>query len=466
MIAGRLHPAASEGKGWKKGIRSAHRMKISLILMTALSVLLIAAMAGGTLLILRHMHDRAAAEAATETVLQRGQTMVSHLISQTPATNTENAADWARFSHFVRNLYAVERGLQYVSVTRDGMVVFHEQTSLPEGAGEDVDSDMLNPPVATGITMHRELLQYGAKQVPVVVFAADANPTNGALHVEVALRKDAFSREAQTAGSAISSMFRLSLLTVSVAFGACIVLVVLMMRREMRHEALRTEQEHLAFSGMLANGIVHDFRNPMSALKLDAQMLEKEVGPDGQARPERISVLAGRLRHTLDRMDEVFKAFLFVSRPDTAARTRIDITAGVRDAVATLASRLERGQIHVDIQAPEAPLFVTVFAASLRRALVNILTNAIDFSPIGGVIAVHIKTAGDGATLEITDQGPGIPSVDRYRVFNMFVTTRPEGTGLGLFLAKAAIERSGGTIAIAVRPPNTGTCVRLALPAT
>ncbi len=438
-------------------------MRMPLIFTTVLSVLLIAAMAGGMLLILRQLHDRAAAESAAETVLQRGQTMVSHLISQTPATSNGNATDWSRFSHLVRNLYTVERGLQYVSVTRDGMVVFHEQTSPPDGIGHR-DSDGHPPAAVPGISMHRELLQDGPDRVPVVVFSSNADTTNGTLHVEVALRKDAVSREARAAGSAISSMFRLSLLTVCIAFGLCILLVVLMMRREMRHEALRAEQEHLAFSGMLANGIVHDFRNPMSSLKLDAQMLEKEVGQDGQARPERIAALAGRMRHTLDRMDEVFKAFLYVSRPDTAERTTIDMAACVRDSVATLASRLERGRIRVAIEAPDTPLHITAFAASLRRALVNVLTNAIDFSPAGGEISIHMAMSGDTATVEITDQGPGIPPADRQRVFDMFMTTRPEGTGLGLFLARAAIERSGGSIAIADRPPGTGACVRITLP--
>lgn len=436
-------------------------MKTPLILTTALSVLLIAAVAGGTLLVLRRMHDRAADEAAAETVIRRGRAMVSHLISQAPAAGTETTPDWSRFSHFVRNLYAVERGLQYVSVSRDGMIVFHEQALAPEGSGQPGDTAETAPDTA----MRRELLQAGPELVPVVVFEAETETKDGPLHVEVALRKETVSREAQAAGSAISSMFRLSLLTVCIAFGACAVLVVVMMHREMRHEALRAEQEHLAFSGMMANGIVHDFRNPMSSLKLDAQMMEREVGRAGDARPERIAALAGRIRHTLDRMDEVFKAFLFVSRPDTAERTAMDITACVRDAIATLASRLERGRLHAELLAPEKPLPVSVFAASLRRALVNILTNAIDFSPAGGVITIRVAGQDGGAVVEIADQGPGIPEADRRRVFDMFVTTRPEGTGLGLFLAKTAIERSGGTIAIADRPAGTGACIRITLPA-
>jgi signal transduction histidine kinase len=436
-------------------------MKMPLILTTALLVALIAALAGGTLLLLRRIHDRAAQEAAAETVIQRGRTMVSHLLSQTPDENVTPDPDWAGFSAFVRNLHAVEKGLQYVSVMRDGIVVFNEQTYMP---GNPESAPRETGP-AVEVAMRRELLQAGDRQVPVVVFAATAG-SNRNLRVEVALRKEIVAREGHTAGTAISSMFRLSLLTVCVAFGLCILLVVRMMRREMRHEALRTEQEHLAFSGMLANGIVHDFRNPMSSLKLDIQMLQREVEKGAESRPVRLTELATRIRQTLDRMDDVFKAFLFASRPDSAERTRVDLAVCVQEAVDTLASRLERDNIRTDIQSPDTPVMVNVFAASLRRALVNILTNAIAFSPTGGaVITIRVSSTGGGVTIEIADQGPGIPPANRKRVFEMFMTTRPEGTGLGLFLAKAAIERSGGTISVADTPPGSGACIRLNLPA-
>jgi len=434
-------------------------MKTPLILITALLVLLIAALAGGVLLVLRQTHDRAASETAAETVIRRGTAMASHLINQTPPKSPDGDLDWSGFSTFVRNLYAVEKGLQYVSVTRDGIVVFHEQTTLPDGT-----SDPSERPPDASITMHRELLQTGTQQIPVVAFAATSS-AEPALNVEVALRKEIVLREVLPAGTAISSMFRLSLLTVSIAFGACTLLVVLMMRREIRHEALRTEQEHLAFSGMVANGIVHDFRNPMSSLKLDIQMLHREVGESGRGRPERITALTERVRQTLDRMDEVFKAFLFASRPDQTERTTLDITTCVRESVATLASRFERSKLCVNIQPPEAPLTASLFAASFRRALINILTNAIEFSPVeGGSVDIHIRGAAGNITIDIADQGPGIPVKDRKRVFEMFVTTRPEGTGLGLFLANAAVERSGGTIAMVDPPAGKGTCVRIMIP--
>lgn len=440
-------------------------MKIPLTLITALLVLLIATFAGSTLLLLRQMHNRAAHEAAAETVMQRGRTMVAHLISQAPAEDHGSDTDWTRFSHLVHDLHAVEKGLQYVSVTRDGTVVYHEQTTALDGATEPTDTNAVAAP-PPDIAMRRELLQTARGIVPVVVFTARSTSTNTSpLNVEVALRKEIVQREEHVAEAAIASMFRLTFLTVSVAFGVCIVLVVWMMRREIRHEELRTEQEHLAFSGMLANGIVHDFRNPMSSLKLDVQMLHREVQRGVESRPERLSTLADRIRNTMDRMDEVFKAFLFVSRPDRAERSVFDITSCIREAVEMLAPQLERSKVKTKTRAPETPVYVTAFVASLRRALVNVLTNAIQFSPPEGAsILITISVSGNMATIDICDQGPGIPPAVRRQVFTMFMTTRPEGTGLGLFLAKAAIERSNGDITITDSPLGMGACVRITLP--
>lgn len=430
--------------------------------MTLLSVATIAILAGVIMGLLRRMHDKAATATAAETIIQRGHTMVSHLVSQLPLSEDALTQDWARLSQFARNLHSIESGLQYLSLTRDGMVVFFEQTSIPETL---MDMRQPTPIHVPEIIMRRERIQTGTDDiVPVVVFSAPTHLDGSEWIVEVAMQTDAVSREARAAGTAISSMFRLSLLTISAAFGTCMALILFMLRREGRHAAMRAEQEHLAFSGMVANGIVHDFRNPMSSMKLDAQMLVKEVDRDEQQRPERTRQLAQRIAHTLDRMDEVFHAFLYGAKPDSGEPTTIDLSSCLHDVLQTMQSRLERASLQVHLDLPDAPLHVTVFTASLHRALANLLINAIDFSPNGGTLTLRMHAHGNEAILELEDQGPGIPAKDRDRVFDKFITTRPEGTGLGLFLARTAIQRCGGSIALhdATHPP--GTRIRITLP--
>ncbi len=440
------------------------RINHPLTLITALLVILIAGLAGSTLVLLRRMHGRSAHTAAAETVIRQGQAMVSRLSAQPSVTSTDDGeTDWSEFSRLISNLYSIEDGLQYVSVTRNDVVVFHEQTRLLDGSQST--ETMPAPPPAGTVDMRREVLHVGEDVIPVVVFTtALKGPGAGRTSVSVALRKDTVNREEQAAETAMTSMFRLTLLTVVISFAICVILVVWMMRREVKREALRREEEHLAFSGMLANGIVHDFRNPMSSMRLDVQMLHREAERGSDARLERVSRLSDRVRKTLDRMDKVFQEFLYVSRPDRDERTRIDLVMCIRDSLEMLAPRFEQAHVTHRVNASSESIKILAYEGSLRRALVNILTNAEQFSPEGETVDIEVQASDDTAIIEVSDRGPGVPRHKRKDVFDMFVTERPEGTGLGLFLAKAAIERSGGTIELADSKDGQGTRVRIRLP--
>jgi signal transduction histidine kinase len=207
---------------------------------------------------------------------------------------------------------------------------------------------------------------------------------------------------------------------------------------------------------------VHDFRNPMSSVRLDAQMLERESRRPEGARPERLADLAGRIDHTVSRMDKVFQEFLYLARPAEEAQEPVDLAECVRECLLTLAPRLEQAGVTPAIlwQAPPPRILASPFA--LRRALINVLLNAVQFSPAQGRIEVDARAAGNRVELDILDRGPGIPAPDRRRIFDMFVTTRPGGTGLGLFLARTAIRKCGGEIAALPREGG-GACIRMTL---
>ena len=440
------------------------RINLPLTLITALLVILIAGLTGSTLVLLRRMHGRSAHTAAAETVIRQGKAMVSRLSTQpSVASPDDDKTDWSEFSRLISSLYSIEDGLQYVSVTRNDVVVFHEQTRLLDGSQST--ATVPHPPPAGTVDMRREVLHVGDDVIPVVVFTTALEAPGAArTSVSVALRKDTVNREEQATETAMTSMFRLTLLTVVISFAICVILVVWMMRREVKREALRREEEHLAFSGMLANGIVHDFRNPMSSMRLDVQMLHREAERGSDARLERVSRLSDRVRHTLDRMDKVFQEFLYVSRPDRDERTRVDLVMCIRDSLEMLAPRFERANVTNRVNASTESITILAYEGSLRRALVNVLTNAEQFSPEGETVEVEIRVSDDTAIVEVSDRGPGIPRHKRKEVFDMFVTERPEGTGLGLFLAKAALERSGGTIELADSRDGQGTRVRIRLP--
>lgn len=424
-------------------------------------VLLIAALALGGLFVLRRWHSQAAHQAAAQAVAERGQWLAMSLaLRAASAADAQSPEAWREFSSLLRSLREVENELEYVAVQRGGATLFQEHVADSEGSAEGENYHFSSP-----ARIRRNLLASASGMIPVVTFAVGVtNPQAEEVTLELGLRRRAVDREEWPVARAIDSLYRLSLVLLGGAFAVCLGLVVWVVRREERRARARRREEHLAFSGMLANGIVHDFRNPMSSLRLDAQMLEKEAGRGDGSRPERMATLAERMRHTLDRMEKVFQEFLTLARPDTAAPDILDLGVVARECVEMLAPRLEASGVRAEVQPGDLPAPVRASAAALKRAVLNVLLNAIQHAGAAGRVWVQIGVTPTSARLEIADTGPGIPRAERERVFEMFYTTRPKGTGLGLFLARTAIEQNGGTVAVVESGREFGARVRIELP--
>lgn len=406
------------------------------------------------------MHDRAARVTATRTVLEQGQQVADYIAEISPLCATNLSAEqWRLFYRLVDGLHAAQHDLQFVSVTRDGVTLLSRQ--VPAMAEAPASTATSGAPRAS---ISRQVLELGGHAVPVIVFRREMSlPAGGGeIDVEVGVRPAAVDREEQASTRAIDSLFRLSVLTLSAAFGICLVLLIWVVRRDRVWSERRRQEEHLAFSGVLANGIVHDFRNPMSSVRLDAQMLERESRRPEGARPERLADLAGRIDHTVSRMDKVFQEFLYLARPAEEAQEPVDLAECVRECLVTLAPRMEQAGVTPAIVWPAPPPRILASPFALRRALINVLLNAVQFSPVQGRIEIDARVAGNRVELDILDRGPGIPAPDRRRIFEMFVTTRPGGTGLGLFLARTAIRKCGGEIAALPRECG-GACIRMTL---
>ena len=429
-------------------------------------VALIALLAAGGLFVLERWHNQAAHQLATQAVAERGQWLAMSLAlraaAAADASGAEEAADgggWREFSGVLRSLREVENDLEFVSVRREEVTLFQEHAD-EMGSGDGATNYYFEGPVVLG----RQRLSGQDGQVPVVTFSVTVSGPDGkSIVLELGLRRGAVEREEWAATRAIESMYRLSLAAMGVCFAICLVLVAGMAHREERRERARRREEHLAFSGMLANGIVHDFRNPMSSLRLDAQMLEKEAGKGGEARVERLGALAGRMRHTLDRMERVFQEFLTLARPGEDKPVRIDLGSCARECLEMLAPRFEAAGVTPELHSAGGGASVRVSEASVKRALLNIFMNAIQHSGSGGKVVVEVNVREGRAILEVCDTGPGIPRADREKVFEMFYTTRPQGTGLGLFLARTAIENNGGRLT-AEEPRGAGARLCMELP--
>lgn len=442
--------------------------RLEIILLLAL--LTTALGAGGVLHFLKWQHDKQAHLAATETVLQEGEALLDTLngFNMASATNL-TPLRWRQFSTMVDSALSVRKDVQSISVSRDGVTLFHRQAGGLRDAPRPPQPPGMTPvdttPGESETAMSQGSLEIGGVRQPVFVITRSQRLPDGSQVVtEATFKREAVGAEEQTARALVSSLFAFAVGVLILSFTVCAGVLLAAVARDRRREARARQEEHLAFSGVLANGILHDFRNPMSAVRLDAQMLGKELARDDGFRPERVRDLAGRIARTMARMDKIFQEFLFLARPADERPEPVDLDQVVRECADTLAPRAEQAGVTLRTE-PHDPLPpAAAYPFALRRALLNVLVNAIQFAPRGSEVTVVLGRHDALLAIEVLDRGPGIPAPQRQSVFDMFVTGRPEGTGLGLFLARTAVRRCGGDIQALARDGG-GTRLRITLPA-
>jgi len=432
----------------------------SLMIIAGMLVVSIAVLAALNLWFLRKMHSRSLHDTAARSVLGLGSEL-AHNLANHPVIQSErdDPRRWADFARWVRALKGIEPSLQYVTVNEGDVTYFHEDTSRTND-----DAVALGLSGGREVRVGHKLLATEAGVVPVLTFSAKTPDVGGGRRVvQIAMRKDAVLQREEQASRMLEIMFRLSIITLSVALGLAVILAVWLVRHELERQRRRRDEEHLAFAGLLADGIIHDVRNPMSSLRLDVQMLEKEAGKVEGCRAERIAELAVRARTTMDRMDLVMREFLFVSKPDSREPELFEINACVRDCLDLLGPRFERAGVSLCASLCAAPLNMVGTSVGLKRAIINVLTNAKQVSSSGQRVMISLQRVGNDAILKVEDEGPGIAKADLSSIFDMFVSGRPDGIGLGLYLAKAAVENNGGTISVE-NCTQGGACFTILLP--
>jgi signal transduction histidine kinase len=219
-------------------------------------------------------------------------------------------------------------------------------------------------------------------------------------------------------------------------------------RVEERTEALRTaqarvlHQEKMAAFGLLAAGIAHEVGNPLAAISSLVQMLQRR-NPDSYTMDK--LDLAGR---QLDRIRRTIRELVDYSRPATTSRTRVGLDDVVSESLGIAKYYHRTKQRHITTELPEGLSEVLAVRDHLTQVVLNLLLNALDATEQGGQIHLAVRQDEGEAVvrLEVEDDGRGVPAEFRDRLFQPYSTTKPRGTGLGLYVCRQMIEEHGGTI--------------------
>jgi signal transduction histidine kinase len=230
-----------------------------------------------------------------------------------------------------------------------------------------------------------------------------------------------------------------------------------------RTQLALVERERLAAIGELAATVAHEVRNPLAVIFNCIGSLQKTDASPGDTK-----ALLGILSEEANRLNQIVAELLDFARPGEVLLLSESLAEIVTAAIAAVAGA-QPGPVKIELEIPKPLRPLMLDARLVRRAVINLVTNAVQAMPVGGRVTVRLLDEagpdGSGARIEVTDEGPGIPSEHLPRIFEPFFTTKASGTGLGLAIVKHVAEAHHGELTVR-SDDGAGTTFVIRLPSS
>lgn len=229
-----------------------------------------------------------------------------------------------------------------------------------------------------------------------------------------------------------------------------------------RLEAQVQRMHTLAALGEMAATVAHEIRNPLGGIASFANLLERDLDSGDPNKR-----LVSKITEGVARLNRIVSSLLTYTRPLNLNTRKADIRGVVEEAAAFFEVDPEggSGDIVIERSYPQAPQAVELDTGQVHQVVLNLLRNAAQAMPGGGVIRLEVLREADAAEtqIRIRDEGPGIDAEVREKLFTPFFTTKEDGTGLGLVTSRKIVEAHGGRITLESNP-GEGSCFTVALP--
>jgi hypothetical protein len=211
--------------------------------------------------------------------------------------------------------------------------------------------------------------------------------------------------------------------------------------------------------GQMAAQIAHEINNPLAGIKNSFSLVKDAVPEDHP-----YYAYVGRIDNEINRIARIVRQMFDLYRPEQDVKNEFQIDRSIHNVVTLLEAAWRENNITIEIDSK--PITMEMPEGLLRQVLYNILLNAIEASPQGGVVKIMTEVNHEILTLLISDQGAGIPLEVQPRIFEPFFTSKhgsQKGLGLGLSVSKDIVEKLGGHIDFESEP-GKGTLFRIILP--
>jgi len=222
--------------------------------------------------------------------------------------------------------------------------------------------------------------------------------------------------------------------------------------REIQQQLLQSEK--LAAMGRLTSQVAHELNNPIYGIMNTLELLKTEIPPDSKRR----SILDMSLSET-ERLSEMLRNMLSFSKPQEEQRREIDINELMENIMLFFEKQLWESNIEVKTSLNRKLSRILASPNQLRQVILNIITNAKDAMPKGGVLTVETRARNNNIIINIKDTGIGIPEAIQDKIFDAFFTTKQavKGVGLGLSVCYGIIKDHGGDIRVKSEPGKGST---------
>jgi signal transduction histidine kinase len=219
--------------------------------------------------------------------------------------------------------------------------------------------------------------------------------------------------------------------------------------RELEAERLRTFRE-------VARRVAHEIKNPLTAMRIAVDQLRRTDGSVGERHATATEVLDAET----DRLERLAREFADLGRMPEGPASDVDLV----ELLEELARTAVPADVAVTVRANGGRRTIMGHYEPLRRAFANLLRNAAEAMGGRGQVDIAVSSEGGGVAVSVADHGPGVPAELSARIFEPYVTTKADGTGLGLALVRQTVDAHHGTIALS-ETPGGGATFRLTFPA-
>ena len=241
------------------------------------------------------------------------------------------------------------------------------------------------------------------------------------------------------------------------------VLILRDVTRDRQNEVQSLESERLRAITLLAAGVAHEIGNPLNSLNIHLQLLKREVQRMPESRRKDLGELLDVSAREVKRLDGIITEFLQAVRPVKPKLESVEFPTLLREALDFQKHEMADRRVLVETEiAPDLPT-VRVDRGQIRQVLFNLVKNAAEAMPGGGVLRIAVGATDRFVRFSVRDTGVGITPEQMSRIFEPYYTTKSGGSGLGMMIVQRIVRDHGGEIEIHSEP-NRGTSVTVFLP--